>query len=121
MALTPSNTPLSGSPRIGEKCTFLTETSSPIPSDQKCLLCMKAVASKAFACIEEDAKKRFLCTYECFKKYYAVPVFTLDPSAKKGRRQLKFEVSSEDGAISAQYQIKNVIMPKKGESNGQKD
>jgi len=106
------------SPRIGEKCTYLTETSSPIPPNQKCLMCMKAIASKAFASIEEDQKKRYICTHECFKKYYSVPVFTLDPTAKKGRRQLKFAVSKEDGSLSAQFQIKNVVLPKKGDENG---
>ena len=105
------------SPRIGEKCTYLTETSSPIPPNQKCMLCTKEIASKAFACIEEDHKKRYLCTHECFKKYYSVPPFYLDASAKKGRRQLKFDISKEDGYLSAQFQIKNVILPKKVDQN----
>ena len=91
-----------------DKCRLIDDKSSPIPPDQKCHLCMKGIASKAFASLEEDHKKKYLCSHECFKKFFAVPFFTLDPSVKKSRRKLKFAISKDpDGSISAKYEIRD--------------
>jgi hypothetical protein len=105
------------SPQIGEKCHIRTEKSSPIPDGKKCILCMRAVLNKAFASLEEDQKKKYLCTHECFKKYFAVPSFTLDPAVKKSRRKLKFAVSTMPiaGSSAAKYEIRDLTPRKSNE------
>lgn len=106
-----------------EKCRLINDKSSPISAGQKCHLCMKEIASKAFASLEEDHKKKYLCSHECFKKFFAVPFFTLDPSAKRSRRQLKFAIDTKlaDGSSAAKYEIRDLTPKKQEGQNGQKD